>query len=244
MSDVHPTTPERAKRYLRNGLSLIFLAGAIYALVVAVSADGPHVELYGLTLTTDDAYVRFLQALAGMVVVQLVPILERLTKLKISFVNELAFQLFIILALLLGSHMGLYLFWDEWDKPTHFYFSAFAAINGYALWALSTEQGQAGKSSRRTIGVILALGFAALAGTLWEIFEFSVDAIDAARNTQRYMLHDGTPLIGRAALMDTMGDIIMNTLGSVVGLIFLLIWEGHVRTANPEWHFYLRRRSE
>ena len=68
-------------------------------------------------------------------------------------------------------------------------------------------------------------------GALWEIYEFSADALFDT-NMQKFALDDGTPLVGQAALKDTMKDIIVDTLGalvmSVVGYISLKYKKGWI----------------
>ena len=76
-----------------------------------------------------------------------------------------------------------------------------------------------------------AFCFALAMGALWEIYEFSADALFGT-NMQKFALDDGTPLVGQAALRDTMKDIIVDTLGalvmSVVGYISLKYKKGWI----------------
>ena len=66
--------------------------------------------------------------------------------------------------------------------------------------------------------------FALAAGAIWEIYEYTLDGL-MGLNMQHYHLVDGTPLMGRAALYDTMKDLIVDALGalvvSVIGYIAL-----------------------
>jgi len=52
-------------------------------------------------------------------------------------------------------------------------------------------------------------------GVVWEVYEFAVDGL-LGLNMQKYAMEDGEPLIGRAALADTMGDLIVDALGATV----------------------------
>ncbi|MGZ1163126.1 hypothetical protein ACXO0R_04160, partial [Lactobacillus delbrueckii subsp. bulgaricus] len=51
-------------------------------------------------------------------------------------------------------------------------------------------------------------------GVLWECYEFTCDGL-FAMNLQRY-LSAGRALAGRAALLDTMGDLIAGLAGSLL----------------------------
>lgn len=53
----------------------------------------------------------------------------------------------------------------------------------------------------------------------WEIYEFTFDGL-LGLNMQKFMLEDGTQLVGRAALTDTMGDIIMDFVGALIISLF------------------------
>ena len=55
-------------------------------------------------------------------------------------------------------------------------------------------------------------------GALWEIYEFTGDGLFGL-NMQKYMLENGTQLVGRAALGDTMKDIIVDVLGSLLASV-------------------------
>ena len=62
---------------------------------------------------------------------------------------------------------------------------------------------------------VFAFCFALALGTLWEIYEFSCDTI-LGLNMQKVYKADGTALIGAAALMDTMEDLIVDGVAAAV----------------------------
>ena len=65
---------------------------------------------------------------------------------------------------------------------------------------------------------MFAFCFAVSVGALWEIYEYAFDGI-LGLNMQKFMLEDGTQLVGRAALDDTMKDIIIDVMGSLATAI-------------------------
>lgn len=73
--------------------------------------------------------------------------------------------------------------------------------------------------SKHIFAIILISVFAAISlGTLWEIFEFLVDLIIPGSNMQRFQdIPTGEYLIGQKALFDTMIDLIVDTLGAILG---------------------------
>ena len=56
------------------------------------------------------------------------------------------------------------------------------------------------------------------AGAIWEIYEFTGDSL-LGMNMQKWRTEAGVPLVGQAALADTMKDIIVDVLGA--GIISL-----------------------
>ena len=52
-------------------------------------------------------------------------------------------------------------------------------------------------------------------GAIWEIYEFTIDGL-MQLNMQKYALENGVALVGRAALIDTMSDLIVDAVGAFV----------------------------
>lgn len=76
-------------------------------------------------------------------------------------------------------------------------------------------------------------------GAVWEIYEFTMDSVFGT-NMQKYMLDNGTALIGQAALQDTMKDIIVDAIGalvmSTIGYISLKYKKGWVEKLMIRFH--------
>ena len=65
---------------------------------------------------------------------------------------------------------------------------------------------------------LFAFCFAVSVGVLWEIYEYAFDGL-LGLNMQKFMLADGTLLVGREALDDTMKDIIIDVFGSLAAAV-------------------------
>jgi len=61
---------------------------------------------------------------------------------------------------------------------------------------------------------IFAFCFALAAGAVWEIYEYTCDTL-LKLNMQKYATEHGVELIGRAALRDTMKDIIFDAIAAL-----------------------------
>lgn len=66
---------------------------------------------------------------------------------------------------------------------------------------------------------IITIACVALVGVLWEVFEFLADNL-FEKNMQRTIDPNNVPYIGKRAILDTMIDLLMDTLGGVcAGLV-------------------------
>ena len=85
---------------------------------------------------------------------------------------------------------------------------------------------------------LFTLCFALTLDVLWEIYEFTVDALFQT-NMQKYALEGGEALTGQAALQDTMGDLIVDFIGAlgiaIAGYLSLKRGKGN-RSPRPERH--------
>ena len=88
------------------------------------------------------------------------------------------------------------------------------------------------------------LCFAVFLGVVWEFYEFTADSI-LHTNMQKFALESGQLLEGRAALMDTMKDLIVDTVGAlvmaVVGYISLKYKKGWVE--KLQLHMAKRKKA-
>src|SRR5699024_1487578 len=89
---------------------------------------------------------------------------------------------------------------------------------GYGLIGLLLKDAPIAKTSP-WLFLLFGFAFAGLCGVFWEFWEFLCDQF-LGMNLQRFAASDGTLFVGRAALMDTMGDLFTNTIGALVMGIF------------------------
>jgi len=166
-----------------------------------------------------DYALMLLQCALGMIIMLLPGILERKAKLTIPSGMIIAYAAFLYCAIYLGEVHSFYFRIPHWDTMLH-------GFSGGALGAVGISMiGLLNKSKSTSIPLspgfvaLFAFCFAVAAGTVWEIYEFAVDTI-ADLNMQKYALESGEALIGRAALVDTMKDLIVDTLGALVISVF------------------------
>lgn len=135
-----------------------------------------------------------------------------------------------------GYFLNFYYDLVWWDWMLHTMGGAGLTILGYE--AAVCLQKKADAQIPFSVVLLCAAGFSFMFGTIWELFEFSFDQISLLGGTVGDAQHwsmalaENTPKIRtlfapvdptRWPLMDTMGDIVLNTLGCVCASIFLKV---------------------
>jgi len=122
----------------------------------------------------------------------------------------LIFSLFFII---LGLHILAMIFGWYWSIPNfdnvHHFLGGFWSIAIFFHF-LKNRPGLFDPLGNFWATLIFGLGFAALAGTAWEFFEFSIDQI--------FVIGEISP-VAQLGLRDTMGDLFFDFLG---GLVFVV----------------------
>lgn len=165
-------------------------------------------------------------------------------KLRLEAPLYITGALFAVCANICGEVLGFYLRFPWWDAVLHVIWGFLAGLLGCAfLEALQRAR------LRGWASFLAALGFAALTGILWEFFEFTMDAFfpwdmqkdvwlqsvktillnpegtnAAVTVTPETVLVDGVPWPGLLdpGLRDTMSDLFLNFLGSLLSALALL----------------------
>lgn len=130
-------------------------------------------------------------------------------KLPLTFIS--AITLFVFATIFLGEVLDFYERYWWWDILLHGGSSVGFGLIG-VVFALFLFEGDRYAAPPWALSLI-AFSFAVTIGSLWEIFEFGMDQIFGT-NMQK------------SGLVDTMGDMIVNTLGASVaagsGFLFFL----------------------
>ena len=191
-----------------------FLVTTLYIAIRLIFAPSSPISPGQDVRLKSDYALMLLQCVLGMIVMLLPGILQRRLKLVIPSGMVIAFAVFLYCAVYLGEVHYFYFRIPHWDTLLHI-FSGFAlGAVGLSVLGLLNKSDSVPVSLNPAFVAIFAFCFAVSLGTIWEIYEFTVDSI-ADLNMQKYMMESGEALVGQAALMDTMKDIIVDTLGAL-----------------------------
>ena len=172
------------------------------------------------------------EVLAGLVLTVLPYLLGKIFHFYLPNFLYFFFMSFIYCAIYLGDAYHFY-YVAYWDKFLHVISGALLFGAGLAVLGLFTK-----KELPAAFICLYGIAFAVFCGVLWECYEFTCDGL-FNMNLQRY-LSGNTPLVGRAALMDTMGDLIAD----LAGAFFFSLWAHHQLKSDPTWieSFFFKKR--
>lgn len=206
-----------------------FIGSIIYTAVRIVLA--PTVApISEITVRVKSEYVLMLvQCVLGLSAMTLPGILRRRIGLNIPSVMIIMYALFLYCAIYLGEVRAFYYNVPHWDTILHTFSGAALGALGFSLVSLLNKAESVTFSLSPVFVALFAFCFAVSLGVIWEIYEFTIDCF-LHTNSQKYALETGELLIGQAALMDTMKDLIVDAIGaftvSVIGFISLKYKKG------------------
>lgn len=187
------------------GLSVLYSAWRLLTVPAgAVTAEGQSLR--------QDYVLSLLQCLMGFIVMFLPAHLDKRFHIVVPDRIQILYFVFLYMAIFLGEVRNFYYRVPFWDDVLHAFSGGMLAVIGLLLVNLLNGREKLHLNLSPFFVVLFAVSFAILAGVVWEIYEFAADGL-LGTNMQKFMTYDGTQLTGRAALTDTMMDLIID-LGS------------------------------
>lgn len=189
---------------------IISIIYSIYNIVVAPSKDVNTLERQ-----KSDYVLMLLQCLLGLLAMHLPNILEGKFHITIPTNTIIAYLIFLYCAIILGEVRSFYYRFEHWDTVLHAFSAGMLGSLGFYIVAFLNNSELTDLNLSPFFVALFAFCFAIMIGVLWEVYEFSFDGI-LGLNMQKFRLEDGTNLIGREALRDTMDDLIIDCIGAFV----------------------------
>jgi mannose/fructose/N-acetylgalactosamine-specific phosphotransferase system component IIC len=153
--------------------------------------------------------------LLGIAVIFLPSILAKRLKWNIPKSAMISYLIFLYCAIVLGEVQDFYYKVPSWDVVLHAFSGGMLAVLGFIIIYSLNEQKKIKVHLSPLFVSIFAFCFALTIGTLWEVYEFSVDGL-LGLNAQKHTLATGEQLVGRSALKDTMKDLIVDAIAAFV----------------------------
>lgn len=221
----------------RKGLQkVIFLAVLITmigsAIAVAVFlAFAPSIPTEGEPRVKSDYVLMLLQCLLGIVALFLPSMLEKRFGLVIPSKMIVVYAVFLYCSIYLGEVRSFYYLIPHWDNMLHTFSGAMLGALGFSVVSLLNRTDRVPVNLSPAFVAVFSFCFAVTVGVVWEVYEFLADGL-LHTNMQKFAVEGGAELVGRAALYDTMIDLIVDAVGalavSVVGYISLKFRKGWI----------------
>jgi uncharacterized membrane protein YjdF len=192
-----------------------FIATSCYVTVRIIIAPSAPSTPYITDRVKSDYVLMLLANLFGASAMLLPGFLSRKFNLSIPSVMMIVYAVFLYCGIYLGDVRNFYYTVPHWDTILHIFSGAALGALGFSIVSLLNKPGSSTCCLSPGFVALFAFCFAMMLGVLWEIFEFSTDYF-LGRNMQKHTLENGEPLIGQAALMDTMKDLIVDAIGAFV----------------------------
>ena len=141
---------------------------------------------------------------------------ERTGKVCVPNCMSVAFVLFCMAHFVFGEIGELYVKSKFYDSVLHTLSGSMIAILSFSIIRILNNNEKIDLKLNPLFVAIFVVCFTVTVGVVWEIVEFAVDAISGS-NMQRYS--DSVtrePFMGKEAVFDTMKDLILDLIGSLV----------------------------
>ena len=190
-----------------------FIISIVYSICMIVYA--PSEEVNTLLRQKSDYVLMLLQCILGIFAMNLPSFIKKKFNITIPTNTIIAYLIFLYAAIVLGEVRSFYYRFEHWDTILHAFSAGMLGSLGFDIVNVLNKTADEEELKLSPFFVALfAFCFAVSIGVLWEIYEFSFDGI-LRLNMQKFRLEDGTNLIGREALRDTMDDLIIDCVGAL-----------------------------
>ena len=230
------TEEEQARRREKLGrfvfwVVLFSFAAAMVYCVIRIPGAPAHDEA-GQLRTKADYFLMLLEAAIGLLGLFLPDMLARRIQFHIPSGLYFCYVLFLYGSMFLGEVRHFYYTVPHWDTILHGFSGLMIGALGFCVVSQLNKSDRVRMALSPGFVALFAFCFAAMVGALWEICEFSIDGVFGL-NMQKFALEDGTQLVGRRAVSDTMKDLIVDCVGagimSLAGYLSLKYRKGWAR---------------
>lgn len=195
-------------------LFAILLLSIVYTIIRIIMAPSEPVNSDVPVKIKSDYVLMLLQCILGLIVMMLPSMIEHRLSIDIPNNMEVVYFIFLYCAIYLGEVRDFYYLIPHWDTILHAFSGAMLGALGFWLVSFLNERSILQMHLSPFFIALFAFCFALSAGAVWEIYEYTFDGL-LSLNMQKHTMENGIPLVGRAAVSDTMKDIIVDALSAL-----------------------------
>lgn len=202
---------EKIKNAVGLWVLISFLIPVIFLAFRIVSIDSGNI-VDGTQRTKSDYVLMLIQCLLGIVAMIIPNIVVKRKNVQIPS----NMYIFLYCAIFLGEVRSFYYLIPEWDTILHTFSGIMIGALGFSFVSMFNKTEDLHLQLSPFFVAMFAFMFAVTLGVIWEIYEFTFDGL-LGLNMQKFMTEPGdVMLVGRAALEDTMEDLIVDTVGALI----------------------------
>ena len=222
---------EKFKNVLGLWVLISFLVPVIFLVFKIISIDSGNI-VDGNQRTKSDYVLMLIQCLLGIVAMVIPNMVVKRKNIQIPSNMYIFYLIFLYCSIFLGEVRDFYYKIPEWDTILHTFSGVMIGALGFSFVSMFNKTEDLHLKLSPFFVALFAFMFAVTLGVIWEIYEFTFDGL-LGLNMQKFMVEPGDiMLVGRAALEDTMEDLIVDTLGalfiSVAGYFSLKLKNGWI----------------
>jgi uncharacterized membrane protein YjdF len=218
----------KKQRTLQDSLKRIY--AVLFVLTIGFGA-GNIVYLWNQPDVTANAlFFCAIQYVVILAILTIPVLLRKRFMIHIPLLITVVCALFGFVTMIMGDGLNFYGRFTWWDSVLHLFSGSVLAFVGLWIISIMFESSSQVVLRNKTFLAFYVLLFGLSCGAVWEVCEYAYDAI-AGTNTQQFMATttasivsaEDVPLCGHEALRDTMGDMILNLVGSLLVAIFVFL---------------------
>lgn len=231
----------KTERFWETFLFLTVLLTLLGSLVwVAVTMARAPVETSEAHVRVKSDYVlMLLQCLVGVLAMGLPALLRKKWGLHIPSRMMILYVVFLYASIYLGEVRNFYYRIPHWDNILHGFSGLMLGALSFSVIRLLNKSERVPLTLSPAFVAVFTFCFAVTVGVVWEVYEFAADGL-LGTNMQKFGPWDGAAFEGRAALRDTMIDLIVDSLGALVmaliGYVSLKFQKGWVEKLQLHVH--------
>lgn len=226
----HNVKSDKWKNIIGRIVLILLVLSVVYAIYMLFTAPS-GVANNGHEKVKSDYVLMLLQCAVGVIIIFIPSFIEHRFSVDIPNKMEVWYFIFLFAAIYLGEVRDFYYRVPYWDVILHAISGAMLGALGFVIVSFLTDSEKTSARLSPVLVALFAFCFAMAAGTVWEIYEFLADGL-LGTNMQKFITADGTVLVGRDAVSDTMEDLIVDAISSLV--ICVLGYYSLKRKEKPE----------
>jgi len=213
-TNIYKKIPSTAEKIVYQASIITAIFSVCYLLSVLMSGNS-WLMIINLDISGTGMILSLIQCLLAIAALNVPMLITKFTRIKLPDTLCILFYMFIICATVLGEMFSLYYTIPHWDSFLHLGSGIMAGMLGSILLVEFLKSKKCTVLISPMFVAIVAVCFALCVGVVWEIYEFAGDNL-LGLNMQKCLMQDGSELIGKAAVTDTMKDLIVDLIGALI----------------------------